>query len=207
VPPASALGTGFAVTRSPERCVEPGLCAVDIWRVLADKPGTVDTTNLPAPNDTFTLGENEYREFEASSDFVLEATRPVLVAQFLVGQNSNAGTGDPSLTFMPPIDQARSDYVFLVPETYYVNYVVVGRQQGTAVRLDGEAVPGEFGACTAYPIGAVGGTSYEALRCSLSAGVHDLVADQPVTLIEYGYGGTGSIAYVGGAELRRINIE
>jgi hypothetical protein len=28
-----------------------------------------------------------------------------------------------------------------------------------------------------------------------------------VSLIEYGYGGTGSIAYVGGADVKRINVD
>ena len=201
VPPASALGKQFAVTRSAPRSSEG-----DWWRILADKPATTVTTNLPAPNDSFTLDENVVYEFYATTDFVLDASGPVLLAQFIVGQDA-AGTGDPSLTFMPPIDQARKTYVFLVPETYDLNYAVIGRQAGTALRIDGQLAPGEFGACQVNSIGTIGGTAYESVRCPLDTGVHTLDADAPVSLIEYGYGTTGSIAYVGGADVKRINVE
>jgi hypothetical protein len=202
VPPASALGKQFAVTRSAPRGT-----AGDVWRILADKPGTTVTTNLAAPLDAFALDENVVFEFYATTDFVLEASAPVLLAQILVGTEAGAGTGDPSLTFMPPIDQARKEYVFLVPETYSANYAVIGREAGTALRIDGLEAPGEFGSCTVSAIGTVGGKAYESVRCPLQTGVHTLDADAPVSLIEYGYGGTGSIAYVGGADVRRINLD
>jgi len=202
VPPASALGKQFAVTRSAPRGTEG-----DVWRILADKPGTTVTTNLPAPLDSFTLDENVVFEFYAMTDFVLDASGPVLLAQFIVGTEAGAGTGDPSLTFMPPIDQARKEYVFLVPDTYDLNYAVIGREAGTALRIDGQVAPGEFGSCQVSTIGTVGGKAYESVRCPLETGVHTLDADAPVSLIEYGYGGTGSIAYVGGADVRRINVE
>ncbi|HEY3360075.1 MAG TPA: IgGFc-binding protein [Polyangia bacterium] len=201
VPPASALGRRFAVTRSAPRGAEG-----DVWRILADKPGTTVATNLPAPWDSFTLEENEMKEFDAMTDFTVDASGPVLLAQFLKGQD-DSGTGDPSLTFMPPVDQARKDYVFLVPATYVLNYAVIGRPVGTTLRIDGMEAPGEFGACEVHQIGALGGTGYESVRCPLAAGMHTLNASGPVTLIEYGYGPTGSIAYVGGADVKQINID
>lgn len=202
VQPASALGKQFAVTRSAPRG-----SAGDVWRILADKPGTTVTTSLPPPLDSFPLDENAVFEFYAATDFVLDASGPVLLAQFLVGTDAGAGTGDPSLTFMPPIDQSRKEYVFLVPDTYAENWAVIGREAGTALRIDGKLVPGEFGGCQVGSIGTLGGRAYESVRCPLDAGVHTLDADAPVSLIEYGYGGTGSIAYVGGADVRRINVD
>jgi hypothetical protein len=207
VPPASALGKKFAVTRSPQRSTADDYVEVDVWRILADKPGTTVTTSLPAPWSSFTLDENQMVEFWSQTNFVLEASEPVLLAQFLVSQDSGPGTGDPSLTFMPPVDQARAQYVFLVPETYDKNYAVVGRATGASVKIDDQEVPGEFGDCQVTAIGTIGTTSYEALVCPLEAGIHRLVADQPVSLVAYGYGMTGSIAYVGGADVKQINMQ
>ncbi len=204
VPPASALGTRFAVTRSARRStgayIEP-----DVWRILADQPGTTITTNLPAPWDQFTVEQNQVVEFWSQTNFTLVASKPVLLAQFIVSTEWGAGIGDPALTFMPPVDQARAAYVFLVPETYVQNWVVIGREVGTSVKLDGRDAPGEFGSCRIDAIGMLGGKAYESLKCPMTAGVHTLDASAPVTLIEYGYGSTGSIAYVGGADVKRIN--
>jgi hypothetical protein len=201
VPPTTALGASFAVTRSPRRSmttyVEP-----DVYRIVADRPDTQITTNLPAPWNSFTVGPDDVVELWAQTDFVLTATGPVLLAQLLVGQNWGAGTGDPSMTYMPPIDQARDDYVFLVPQTYAQNFVVVGRERDVPVRIDGNPVGA---ACQITTVGVLAGKTYESMVCPLAAGAHTLDADRPVTLIEYGYGDTGSIAYVGGTDYEIIN--
>ncbi len=204
VPPATALGTSFAVARSPVRSTTDYV-EVDVWRVLADKSGTTVTTNLAPPYDSFTLEANEYREFWSQGNFALHADKPVLLAQFLVSTQQGAGTGDPAMTYIPPIDQARSDYVFLVPPTYEQNWVVIAREVGSDVKIDGESVPNAAVSCTTSPIGGLFGTDYESLICGLASGVHTLTSDTPATLIEYGYGATGSIAFVGGADVKIIN--
>jgi len=200
VPPRRTLGNSFAIARSPRRS-EGSYTEVDLWRIIADKPDTVIWTNLPPPWNLFTVGDKEIVEFWSQGSFTLESSNSVLVAQFLVSQSCGAGTGDPSLTYIPPIEQGRKDYVFLVPPTYEKNYVVIVREQGTTVEVDGALPIG----CEIEEIGKLKGTTWEALRCDLDSGVHTLKAEQPVTVLEYGYGVTGSIAYVAGSDYRLIN--
>ena len=79
--PTVAWGREFVVTRSPVRSDHPTWREPDIYRVLADKPGTVITTTLDPPNDRFTLEENQWVEFAADRPFTMSATEAVSIQQ------------------------------------------------------------------------------------------------------------------------------
>ncbi|MEZ4373619.1 MAG: hypothetical protein R3B07_22550 [Polyangiaceae bacterium] len=46
--------------------------------------------------------------------------------------------------------------------------------------------------------------SYESRVCPLSEGAHKLTGDVPFGIVAYGYGGAGSYAFAGGADVKRI---
>jgi len=209
--PTTTWGTNFVVTRSPVRGAtwrEP-----DVYRLMADKDATTITTNLPAPNDRFTLGSNEWVEFYAQDGFIMQADKPVSIEQILVSQGYVADWrpghgGDPSMILFPPYEQYREDYVFLVPETFETNYVVVAMPSGTTVLLDGLDVNGdEFRAlCTYELVGTLDGTEYTAATCPLAGGPHRVESSLPAGIMVYGYHNVGSYGYAGGANLTRINF-
>ncbi len=209
--PTTAWGKDFVITRSPVRGAtwrEP-----DIYRIMADKDGTTVTTGLASPDDSFTLNAGEWRELYAQDGFILRADKPISIEQILVSQGwvddwKPGHGGDPSMILFPPYEQYRDNYVFLVPDTFSANYVVVAMPQGTNVELDGRDVNGdEFMAlCTYEEVGAIDGTTYIAATCPVDGGTHRLESTLPVGIMVYGYYNVGSYGYAGGSNLTRINF-
>ena len=61
--PVTALGKEFAIAHSPIRSTDPTWTEPDIIRVVGTVDGTVVTTNLPAPYDSFTLNARQDKTF------------------------------------------------------------------------------------------------------------------------------------------------
>ena len=199
--PLESIGKKFVVTRSPIRSTgsyhEP-----DVLRFVGAAEVTTVTTSLPAPNDSFTLQPGEIRDTWADTDIVVTSSAPVLIGQLLVSQGYVDGPsiGDPALTVFPPVEQYRSEYVFLTPGSWTQNWVVISAEVGSTVTIDGSA-PG--GCITGSPV-TLDNVDYEARRCPLSEGVHQLSGDAPFGIVAYGYGSAGSYAFAGGADVRQI---
>jgi hypothetical protein len=199
--PVTSYGKTFVVTRSPIR--SKGWVEPDLLRFMGVAAKTTVKTSLPAPFDQFTLEPGEVKNAWTTTDFVVEATEPLAVAQILVSQTYTYGgpyTGDPSLTIFPPVDQYRRDYLFNVPTSWDTNHVVIAAPVGTNVTIDGKAPAG----CVVAPAGKVGTTSYEARRCPIGEGAHRMNGDAPFGIVAYGYGRAGSYAVIGGANVRKI---
>lgn len=209
--PTTALGKAFVTTRSPPRSSNTLNPEADVWRVLGTEPATAVTTNLPPPYNSFTVGAGEYFEFWSQDDFVLEASAPVVVGQYLVSQGyveSPSVGGDPEFILFPPAEQYRTDYIFLVPSTFEDDWCVISAPVGAQVTLDGQEVAGEITPlCEQFPAGVLGADSFIAIRCQLADGVHRVQSDRPVGVTVYGYYNVGSYGYAAGSELKRINIE
>ncbi len=209
--PTTALGMAFVTTRSPPRSSNTAAPEGDVWRVLGTEAGTQITTNLPPPFDSMTVGSGAFVEFWSIGDFVLEASAPVMVGQYLVSQgyvDSPTVGGDPEFIVFPPAEQYRVDYIFLTPSTFAEDWCVISAPDLALVTLDGENVNQEFNAlCDRFPAGTLAGETYVALRCPLTDGVHRVRSDLPVGVTVYGYYNVGSYGYPAGAELERINIE
>ncbi|MBA3540336.1 MAG: IgGFc-binding protein [Deltaproteobacteria bacterium] len=206
--PTTALGKEFAVARSPIRSTDTtGWIEPDVVRVVATVDGTVVTTNLAAPYNSFTLNAREQKTFGATVGFTISATNAIEVAQYLVPQQfvKSGNIGDPSQLLVPAAEQHRKDYVFLVPATFTKNYIVLAKPVGSAIVLDGVPLNGvEFG-CTTAMIGMVAGVQYEQQTCELQAGRHTVSSEMPFGLAVYGYYNVGSYAFVGGSDVKIIN--
>ncbi|HEY5922817.1 MAG TPA: IgGFc-binding protein [Kofleriaceae bacterium] len=206
--PVTALGKEFAIPRSPIRSTHPTWKEPDIVRVVATVDNTLITTNLPAPNNSFTLNAREQKTFAATTGFALKASNAVQIATYLVSQQfiTQGWTGDPSQLLIPAAEQHRKDYVFLIPDTFQVDYIVLAKPVDAKVLLDGfplEMV--EFANCVKAPIGMVAGIDYEQVTCPASPGRHTVEADKPFGLSVFGYYNVGSYAFVGGSDVKIIN--
>lgn len=200
--PLESIGSKFVITRSPVRTQFSDYEEPDILRFVgAAEPAHV-TTSLPPPNDSFTLQPGDVRNAWTQKDVIVTSDKPILIGQFLVAQGYVGGNpkGDPSFTLFPPVEQARSEYVFLSPEGWKENYVVIAAEVGTSVTVDGTA-PSD---CEVNPAGVLDGKSYESRRCPIAAGVHRLAGDAPFGITAYGYGSADTYSFAGGAAMKKI---
>lgn len=198
--PVESYGKKFVIPRSPPRGkshIEP-----DYIRFMGVAAKAEVKTNLPAPDDKFTLDPGQVRDILTTKDFVVDASEPIAIGQILVSQEYTEDyDGDPSLSIMPAIDQFRSDYLFLVPGSWIKNYVVIGMPEGTNVSIDGKPIGSE---CSTDAMGPLDGKSWVARRCPLSEGSHTMTGDKPFGIAAYGYGRAGSYAFVGGSNVKKI---
>jgi len=107
---------------------------------------------------------------------------------------SCAPIGDPALILAAPVEQFRSDYVFLVPNKYLEDYITVIAPTGTQITLDGTAIS------TAAFV-AVGDTGYTVARLAVTDGAHAVNADKPISVLVYGYDAHVSYGYSAGMNL------
>jgi hypothetical protein len=202
--PVESFGRKFLVTRSPVRS-NPEFTSWEEPDVIRFVGAAVDakvTTNLPAPFDSFTLKPGEVLDAWAQKDFTVDASEPIVVAQFLVGEGyvEPSPKGDPSFTIFPPIEQARTDYVFLSPADWKENFVVIGTEKGNTITVDGAPTSD----CLVKPAGALDGKEYEARRCKLSPGVHRLSGTGRFQIMAYGYSDADAYSFAGGANVKKI---
>jgi hypothetical protein len=201
--PLESIGKTYVVTRSPVRSTssykEP-----DILRFVGAAATATVTTTLPAPFDSFTLKPGEVKDTWADKDIIVTSTEPVLIGQLQISQGYVDGPllGDPSLTVFPPVEQYRTEYLFLTPGSWTKNYVVISAVKGTSVTIDGTKT--DSGNCVVESAGMLNGSEYEARRCPVGEGAHALHGEGPFGIIAYGYGSAGSYAIAGGADVKRI---
>lgn len=77
--PVSSWGTKYLATKLTPRGKEK-----DAWRILAAQDGTTVTTD-PVVATIPTLNAGQWYEFESDKDFAINASKPVMVGQFMAG--------------------------------------------------------------------------------------------------------------------------
>lgn len=239
--PTRTAGKTFAVPHSPSRTravrdAGVAIAAVaepDLVRVVATTDaGAVVRTTLPAPDDRIELaGIGDFAEIRTEVAFRAESSDPVLVAHVMAGQDACGVTGrlpggDPSLMFVPPLEQARDDYVFLTPDQYAFDFVGVVAPDGVVPTLDGvdlatrgcEAVripgldqedadeaPLAFWSCQlGFPRVDDAADPPVVDPAEQDDGVHRVSAGVPVSVFVWGFDSFVSYAYAAGTQLREI---
>ena len=242
LPPIHTVGKKYALSRMPSRskivqAAGADLGGVDepeLYRVLAVATGTTHvTTTLPAPWDKFDLAQGKDVVLVAHQDFLLSASQAAIVMDVQVSQQAanvpnGLPGGDPSTTYVSPIEQWRGDYVLLTPDKYNFDFLVISAPSDAHVYLDGLLLD-----ATVCDIGPGDGLSaaergsptppYLSYRCQLSFplidsktnkvspgkqndGAHHVQADEPVGIVVYGFDSFVSYAYAGGTDLREIFV-
>ena len=175
----------------------------DVFRIVASQ----DHTNVEVSDgSTFQLDAGEFVEYQITNrSTFIEASAPILVGQFNVGQTCNGyGIGDPSLVLLNSVEQTR-DTVTLFNSSFqrieenFINIVTRTIDIGV-IALDGEAIaPSHFNLVN-------GRTGFSYAIIEVSNGTHTLTTDGcGVLATAYGYGPFESYAYGGGANFRPLD--
>jgi hypothetical protein len=246
--PDHTLGLTFVVPHTPARTaavaragglVVPRDGEPEWYRVLAVTDGTEVTTTL-AGQEVLQLDAGESAVLESDRSFMLRASHPVALGQFVGSQwttgmtGSDLPGGDPAFILIPPVEQWRRGYVFLTPDKYAFDYVMIMalRRQVDQLTLDGELIATLSG-CTLTGGEALvdpgpAALEYEVITCALSEpvvhndrprpdnvedgwqadGVHEVRLEgegvHGVGLVVYGFDSYVSYGYPGGTDLRLL---
>ncbi|MGF1469646.1 MAG: IgGFc-binding protein [Sandaracinaceae bacterium] len=187
--PRNTLGSRFFVGHMPSRAEslnaafeDPGdsvgtPAEPEFVRILAVNPGlTRIRTTLPGAVQ-FNLDQGESRILRSEQDFeiISENGAPIAVLQALPSQQvlgipSELPGGDPAIVAVPPVQQYRQEYVFLVPELYGFDYLVITAPRGAPLLLDEAPLPSSCEVGPADGIPRVDGDAppeYVVYRCQL----------------------------------------
>jgi hypothetical protein len=159
------------------------------------------------------INAGDWLQFESTQTFVLGASKPVSLAQYMVGSNwfgipricnqgidagNPTGIGDPAMAATVPIDQYRKDYLLLTPAAYELDFLNIAAPAGREVRIDGVPIPRDL----FKPVGSGG---YEAAQVPVSDGFHKVTSEVPFGVVSYGYDCHVSYAYPGGMNLEQTS--
>ncbi len=210
----------------------------EVFRVISAFGATSVRTSLPGELSEFRLEKRgAMREIVSTTDFWIDSDDPIMLGNFTASQSaagipSNLPGGDPSFVLIPPIEQFRSQYVFLTPDRYLFDFLRIIAPVDARVLLDNRPltqVPGcslEAGTLLERPLDA-SKFGFRVYRCQLSFpiidmsldgdattqpglqsdGVHRLFADLPVGVIVDGFDRNVSYGYAAGTDLREITPE
>jgi len=201
--PVDTWGLDFIGAKFAPRGTEP-----DLWRILASQDNTlIQTVPAIAGIDGRRINRGEFLEFSATADFVISASAPISVGQFMVSSSyptpsgfccaiprtcsTGTGIGDPAFLIAVPESQFRSDYIVLTPATYQQDFLNIIAPSGAVITLDGSPI--------ASPDARVGG--WDIYRRRVEDGVHRLSGTAAFGLYAYGYDCDVSYAYPGGLNL------
>jgi hypothetical protein len=203
--PVTTWGQEFVAARSVVR-TSAGEPENDYWRVIASEDGTSITTDPSVSGlDGQTLSAGQVIEVGVNYSFTVSATAPIMIGQYLTGHMATdvpweGAGGDPAFALLPPHEQFMSNYVFLAPEKYIEDYVVITHPTGLTVELDDNPV-------TSNPdcITEAFSSQWEITRCLIPDFTHTIDATEGVGISVWGYGGRVSYGYTGGLNLETIN--
>ena len=190
--PLDYWGKTYVGARSPKRGTEK-----HYWRILGGADGTTVTTDPPQPGTPIVVNKAQWKELIVANDtsFILTGNKPFLAVQYLEGQVAGAGTGDPAMYQMVPVEQFLDRYAFVTGTGYDVHYVQIIRVQGGAdVLVDGVVVDG---------YSTVG--DYQVADWKISEGAHLAESTMAFGIVGVGYTTATSYAYPGGLKLAVLN--
>jgi hypothetical protein len=207
--PATTWSYEYVAARTPIRSVY-ATPESDYWRIVASEDDTVITTTPDVPGIPASMSKGQVAEVSANYSFQIDSTEPILVGQFLTGSTAtdlddedeglDFPSGDPAFALLPPVEQFMKNYVFLAPEKYISDYVVITLPAGLEVLLDDAPI-------TANPACAIETLSadWDIAHCLIADFTHTVDAEEPVGITVWGYGGRVSYGYTGGVDLETIN--
>ncbi|MEY4512927.1 MAG: hypothetical protein RLZZ450_5049 [Pseudomonadota bacterium] len=184
-----------AVTSSPQMLATSQI----VVRVISGADANLVTFDPPV-HEPVTLARAQAIEFTADKALYISGTAPLMVAQYLIGQGGGRKFGDPSLSIAVPVGQYRSQYTFVSPSTYPLNYVDIVALPSDVVTLDGEPVSGFV---------PVGSSRFTVATVRLTrAGSHEVRGSSALGLgiVLYGFGPYTSYMLPGGLDLAPLTM-
>ena len=155
----------------------------------------------------FELDRGEYCEFGTRDVFEVSSNQPINIAGFMSSEltvqdeiEEGDHVGDPSMFMVPPRDQFRTDYTFLVPPTYHASFITVIVPSGFNVVLNDEDVDPMDHDYQEVPDGG-----WLMSHIEVGPGPHEISAAGPFGLIVYGFDDFVSYSFTGGLDLSKDN--
>ncbi|HPD32891.1 MAG TPA: T9SS type A sorting domain-containing protein [Candidatus Kapabacteria bacterium] len=215
LPPLNAWGRNSIVTPFAQSSTIENKSDNDLFRVLAYS----DNTQLYIDGELITtLNNGQFFESYLDSPHSIEASAPILVAQYKKSSQAGFGggsNGDPLMLIIPPEQQYGNfyrfaniqayEYDFQVTRTYkkvYTeHYLNIISQNNTLnnIKLDGNLVqPSAFQ--------VVPNSNYSYAVITVNEGTHEVSCPGGCGIIVYGYGMANSYGYYGGMNLIRYDF-
>ena len=192
--PTTTWGKRFAVEQTVVRRAVPDLLRVVAGTANTQVTFTPQVTGGPCP----VLQPGQFCEVQFTVPTEISSTQPIMLAHLMqsaiLGMD---GTGDPSLGILPPVEQFRNNYKFLVPDDYDEQYVNIVGMTGDDIELDGMPVTG-LGAFGAGRVAAV---------VTVTTGPHTVTCPLQCGVEVYGWSQAVSYMFAGGLNLNTIVIE
>ena len=195
--PTASLGKKYIATHAKSSGNDPTL-----YRIVSAS-GENGIGFDPQVHNPVSLNKGKYIEFVSNQDFLVAGSDKLIVVQFMVGQNYSKMTpgegapGDPAMALAVPVEQYRSSYRFLAPESYAKNYVNIIAPTNATIELDGVAISqGEF-----MPVGK---TTFQVAKIQIKGGAHHIKSKSRFGITVYGVGSYTSYMYPGGLDLKAL---
>lgn len=176
------------------------------FRIAVSDPSTVVKVNGTVL--TGLVGNFYYQVGQTGVPNVIEADKPIMVAQYIssanqCGNTALGGDGDPEVIYLSPVEQNIDKVIINSTPNYaitlhYVNVVIPNG--GTAIssfKIDGTAPSSPF---VVHPQNA----GYSYLVQKLTPGQHTIQSDSSFNAIAYGYGAAESYGYNAGANVKDL---
>jgi hypothetical protein len=190
-------------SRASGSTLQPSTFQTSVYKVVVKDPSTVVKRNGVTLSG---LINNKYYQFNSNTADYITADKPVMVAQFMAGQGTacNAGSGDPEMIVISPVEQAAKQVNFYrnTREAITTNYVtlVVPTAGLSSLRIDNSTIishsythPNKPG----YTV-VVRGWTASPSQCSITC-------DSAFNAVTYGLGGAESYGYNAGTNLINLN--
>ena len=177
----------------------------DLYRVIASQDDTKVDVQGSFTQD-ITLDAGEFFDFQASDGVFVEGSKPISVAQYIIGMTCNGGVGDPSMVILNTVEQIR-DTVTLFNSSFFdiqEQFINVTTRTGDEdlIFIDGQLLSDR--GIVFQPIGDDGEFSFGVIP--VTAGAHTLFTSGcGIIAMAHGYGFAESYAYSGGASFTDIN--
>ena len=174
------------------------------YRVLVKDPTTVVKRNGVILSPA-TLQQNSFYFFESTTADVIEADKPVMVAQFMTGGAClGNGLGDPEMIFISPVEQGikRVGFYRNTRESISVNYLtmIIPTNGVASLRIDGSAT---FDHSYVHPQDSRYTIVVKRWTASQSQAI--VFSDSAFTAITYGLGSVESYGYNAGTLINNLS--
>ena len=202
--PTQAWGKRY-LTAPTSRSTAANLFMTNSYKVLVKDPTTVVKRNGVVLSPA-TLQQNSFYFFESGTADLIEANKPIMVAQFMTGGGCmGGGVGDPEMIYISPLEQGirRIGFYRNTREAITVNYLtlIIPNNGIPSLRIDGSA---SFDHSYAHP--QLAGYTIVVKRWAPSAQSQAIVtSDSAFTAITYGLGSVESYGYNAGTLINNLN--
>lgn len=168
----------------------------DLMRVIA----TADSTEVKVNGVVVaTLNAGQFYEFSllGNTGAKIDASNPVMVAQYLIGQEGSSFSTDPAMSLVPGSDTWLKEYRLSTPsgaQDFAFDYasLVIGGADLASLKLNGSLVD-------TSGFSAISGTGYSSGIVNLPNGLFDLTADNPFLVMLGGGSNFDSYLTYGGS--------